>query len=208
MNYYEKMLEKISNLIKTSPEEALALIEDELKAPYVPHDVLEKLKEFKSQISINNSKDFNLSIVTIIEYLHSDESKQCIAVEELSKLNLRDHENTISDFLLSKGSLVAKVKLMIALHDQESNQTFSIIKDNKIFQFVPKDIILPDSSDYYLEATKVLNDYYLKNPDMLQLAKELLYNDYILNLPEGRVLKDVKYVTSKVIRYIDDSFDK
>ena len=56
---------------------------------------------------------------------------------------------------------------------------------------------------YYL-----LKDYYLKNPDMLQLAKELLYNDYILNLPEGRTIKDVKYITSKITQYIDKSFNK
>ena len=207
MNYYEKMLENISSLIESSPEDALKIIDDELKVPYVPHDILEKLKEYKSKINITR-KEFNLNIDTINEYLHSDEAKQCIAVEELSKLNLRDYEDTVSDFLLSSGSLRAKVMLMIALHDQESSHTFSIIKDNKIFQFIPKDIILPDSSDFYKESVKVLNDYYLKNPDMLQLAKELLYNDYILNLPEGRTIKDVKYITSKITQYVDKSFNK
>lgn len=207
MNYYEKLVKKIDSLIETSPMEALKIIDDELKAPYVPSDILKTLNAYKSKINIENNNDFRLDEDVIRKYLHEDEDKQCLAVQELSKLNLREYEDLISDYLLRKGSLKAKVMLILSLKEQESSKTYSILKDNEIIQFVPNDIVLPDSSEYYKESTKVLNEYYLKNPDMLNLAKELLYNDYIMNLPKQRDIKDVKYITSKIKQYIDKSFN-
>lgn len=206
MNYYEKMLEKLSSLIKTSPKEALDIINEELKVPYVPKDVLDKLLELKSSIDVDDNDGFSLNIDTIKKYLYEDEDKQCIAVEELSKLNLRDHEDIISDFLLSSGSIRAKVMLIIALKNQESSREYSVLKENKIYPFVPKYIVLPEESSYFKKSIIYLNEYYMKNPDMLQLAKELLYNDYILYLPLTRDLNDVKYITSKITQYIDKSF--
>lgn len=206
MNYYEKMLEKLSSLIKTSPKEALDIINEELKVPYVPKDVLDKLLELKSSIDVDDNDGFSLNVDTIKKYLHEDEDKQCIAVEELSKLNLRDHEDIISDFLLSSGSIRAKVMLIIALKNQESSREYSVLKENKIYPFVPKYIVLPEESSYFKKSIIYLNEYYMKNPDMLQLAKELLYNDYILYLPLTRDLNDVKYITSKITQYIDKSF--
>ena len=207
MNYYEKTLKKIDSLIKTSPEEALKIIEEELKAPYVPGEVLDKLNTYKSKIDIGNSNSFYLDEESIRKYLQEDEDKQCLAVQELSKLNLREYEDLISDYLLRKGSLKAKVMLILSLKEQESSRTYSILKDNEIIQFIPKDIVLPEDSEYYKESTKVLNEYYLKNPDMLNLAKELLYNDYIMNLPKQREITDVRYITSKIKQYIDKSFN-
>ena len=206
MNYYEKMLENISSLIKTSPKETLDIINEELKVPYVPKDVLDRLMELKSSIDVDDNDGFSLNIDTIKKYLREDEDKQCIAVEELSKLNLRDHEDIISDFLLSSGSIRAKVMLIIALKNQESSREYSVLKENKIYPFIPKYIVLPEESSYFKKSIIYLNEYYMKNPDMLQLAKELLYNDYILYLPLTRDLNDVKYITSKIIQYIDKSF--
>lgn len=207
MNYYEKLIDKLSTIIDTSPKEALKIIDEELRAPYIPKDILNKLKDFRSKINIKDEKDFKLDLDTVLSYLKEDEDRQCIAVEELSKLNLRDFDNEISDFLLSNGSLRAKIKLVLSLCEQESNKTYSILKDNKIYQFVPKKLILPEKSEFYKNSIDVLNEYYLKNPDMLHLAKELLYNDYIFNLPESRDIKDVKYITSKIISYINNLFN-
>lgn len=206
MNYYDKLIEKLSSLVDTSPKEALRIIEEELNAPYVPKDILDKLNEFKSKIDIDDN-NYTLDIDTILNYLKQDEDKQYIAVEELSKLNLREYEDAVSDYLLSKGSLKAKIKLLLSLCEQESSKTFSILKKNKIYQFTPNKIVLPENSEFFKKSIEVLNDYYLKNPDMLHLAKELLYNDYIFNLPEEREVKDVKYITSKITQYIDKLFN-
>lgn len=207
MNYYDKTLKEISSIISSDPYSAMKMIEDELNAPYLPRDFLAKLNDLKSKINIEKD-GFKLDLNAIKEYLSSSEDKQCIAVEELSKLNLREYEDIVSDYLLSKGSLRAKIMLVISLFKQESNHTYSILKGNKIYQFIPNNLIMPESSEYFLEVSNMLADYYLKNPDMLHLAKELLYDDYIMNLPEHRDLKDTKYMFNKITKYIDDSFSK
>ena len=206
MNYYEKMLKNVKNLMKQSPEEALKVIKEELNAPYVPSDVLKELKILESKIDIDDSCDFNMSIDQIKDYFKQDESKQCIAAEELSKLNLRDYEDIISDFLLSKGSLRAKVIIMLALKKQESSREFSLLKENKIYPFVPKNIELPEESEFYKRCLKLLNDHYMKSPDKLNLSYELLYSDYLFHLPESRNIIESKLVVDKIIEYIEKSF--
>lgn len=206
MNYYEKMLKNVKNLMDESPKDALKIIEEELNAPYVPSDVLNELKKLQNKIDIDETHDFNMSIDLIKEYLKQDESKQCIAAEELSKLNLRDHEDTISDFLLSKGSLRAKVIIILALKNQESSHEFSLLKENKIYQFIPKDIELPDESEFYKRCIKLLNEHYMKSPDKLNLSYELLYSDYLFHLPKSRNVIESKLVVDKIIEYIEKSF--
>lgn len=206
MNYYEKMLKNVKNLMDESPKDALKIIEEELNAPYVPSDVLNELKKLQNKIDIDETHDFNMSIDLIKEYLKQDESKQCIAAEEFSKLNLRNHEDTISDFLLSKGSLRAKVIIILALKNQESSHEFSLLKENKIYQFIPKDIELPDESEFYKRCIKLLNEHYMKSPDKLNLSYELLYSDYLFHLPESRNVIESKLVVDKIIEYIEKSF--
>ena len=57
-NYYEQLLNKLEkDFLEEKYDEAKTLIDEELKMPFVPKDVLEKLEKYQEQLSILNKKE-------------------------------------------------------------------------------------------------------------------------------------------------------
>ena len=207
MDYYDKLLVKIRSLIDSSPEKALEYLDDELKIAYIPKDVHEKLIEYRDiALSKIEKPEFSLSITEISSYLISSPEKQLIAVEELGKLNLRDHLDICSDFLNSKGDLYAKILLVVHLINQDINTPLKILKVDKVYDFVPSEIILPENTSFYKNVYKLLENHFFKNPDMLSLAKDILDKECLFYLPLSYESKDSEVIFSKICSYIEKMF--
>ena len=100
MDYYKELVSNIEKAIESADyDKASKLIDDELSLPYVPKDVLERLREFKENIP---AKDINraLSEEEIREYLKGNEFRQLVAVEQLNKLNLREYYDLCNEYLI------------------------------------------------------------------------------------------------------------
>lgn len=208
MSYYDELLVKIDSLIASKDyDEAYSLIESELKMPYIPKNIEDKLLDYKNMLP-NDSKLTNLSLEDTIKYLKGSELEQLRAVDELNSLNLRDYLDICNDFLKGDGYINAKVLLVESLIKQEINEEIHMSSNGLEYDFIPKYVMLPEESLGYKKAIELLNNEYMKEPSKLELAKQLVYKECLLNLPlnfneeEGSILAD------SAIRYINDAFNK
>lgn len=204
MNYYDEILSKIEDLInKNEYDEAKSLLLAELKVPYIPKEIEQKLNEFLELIKEKTFIIKSLSDEEIIEYLKSDNTKQLIAIKELNNKNLRDYIDICEDYLKTNGHKEAKVLLIESLIRQEINYKF--IYENITFN--PKDCLSPENSEGFLKGYEILNDFYLKDPSKLQMAIQLLYKECILYLPNSYNIEQGEQLSQKIINYIEKAFE-
>ena len=208
MNYYDETLEKIENLLKEDKEkEVLDLINDELKQTYIPKDFENKLYEYLDKIKPQNIVK-SISDEEIEEFLYSTNEKQLLAVDALNKRNLRDYIDICNKYLCSDGFINAKVLLVDSLIRQEINEDIKMNNKGIEYEFIPKFLLTIEESDGFISGNKYLNDYYLKEPSKLELAKNLLYKEMILLLPINQDENEGLIIAKKITKYIDDAFNK
>ena len=203
MDYYKELVSNIEKAIESADyDKASKLIDDELSLPYVPKDVLEKLREFKENIP---AEDINrtLSEEEIREYLKGNEYRQLVAVEQLNKLNLREYYDLCNEYLKSDGFINAKVLLIESLVRQEISDEYTMLKDGMLFNFIPRYVMLPEESEGYNTALKILSDYYMKEPSYFLMARDLLYKDCFMALPLSYIMEEGEMLAKNIISYLD-----
>lgn len=203
MDYYKELVSNIEKAIESADyDKASKLIDDELSLPYVPKDVLEKLREFKENIP---AEDINrtLSEEEIREYLKGNEYRQLVAVEQLNKLNLREYYDLCNEYLKSDGFINAKVLLIESLVRQEISDEYTMLKDGMLFNFIPRYVMLPEESEGYNTALKILSDYYMKEPSYFLMARDLLYKDCFMALPLSYIMEEGEMLARNIISYLD-----
>ena len=203
MDYYKELVSNIEKAIESADyDKASKLIDDELSLPYVPKDVLERLREFKEKIP---AKDINrtLSEEEIREYLKGNEYRQLVAVEQLNKLNLREYYDLCNEYLKSDGFINAKVLLIESLVRQEISDEYTMLKDGMLFNFIPRYVMLPEESEGYNTALKILSDYYMKEPSYFLMARDLLYKDCFMALPLSYISEEGEMLARNIISYLD-----
>ena len=203
MDYYKELVSNIEKAIESADyDKASKLIDDELSLPYVPKDVLERLREFKENIP---AKDINrtLSEEEIREYLKGNEYRQLVAVEQLNKLNLREYYALCNEYLKSDGFINAKVLLIESLVRQEISDEYTMLKDGMLFNFIPRYVMLPEESEGYNTALKILSDYYMKEPSYFLIARDLLYKDCFMALPLSYIMEEGEMLARNIISYLD-----
>ena len=207
MNYYDEILLQLQDLLAEKDyEKALRIIDNELELAYVPRDFEEKLLEYRQEIRKQMPSKRELSSEEIEAFLHGDEDHQLIAVDALHKLNLRQYLFLIRDYLKSDGFINAKVLLIDSLIEQGIEGFFEVNRDGKIITFEPQKMPRCYESEAYLDAQELLNEYYLKEPSKLLLAKQLLYKEVLSALPHVPLKEEGASMASRIEKYIDDAF--
>ena len=208
MNYYDETLEKIEKLLSENKEdEALLIINDELRQAYIPKDFEEKLFKYKDSFQKELVKK-SLSDDEIIEYLKGPKEKQLIAVSLLDKKNLRDYVDVCNAYLSGDGFINAKVLLIDSLIRQEIGDDISFNNNGLEFNFIPKYQLPIEESDGYSSGNKYLEDYYMKDPSKLKMAKSLLYKELMLNLPINLEESEGVIIAKDICEYIEEAFNK
>ncbi len=204
MNYYDEMIEEIRNDIdKKKYEEAERLIRNELSISYVPKDIEKQLKGLLEQIHIEDPPALKtLSDEQIAASLKKDEIHRLMAVDELNRKNLRDHLDLVQSYLLGDGYLNGKVLLIDSLIRQEVNCEF--IYNGQTFN--PSKAILPEKSEGFLSALKVIRERFMKEPSMMRMGEQLLYKEVLMALPEALSHDEGLMVADKIINYILKAF--
>ncbi len=208
MNYYDETLEKIEKLLKEEKEdEALIIIDDELRQAYIPKDFEEKLLEYKNRFYKSVDKK-TLSDDEIVEYLNDSKEKQLIGVSLLDKKNLREYVDICNDYLSGDGFINAKVLLIDSLIRQEIGDDITFNNNGLEFNFIPKYQLPIEETDGYLSGNKYLERYYLKDPSKLKMAKSLLYKELMLNLPINLEGSEGEIIAKDICEYIEEAFNK
>ncbi len=206
MNYYDEILKKIEELITKDEDKARELIEEELKQAYIPYDTQEKLLEYQDRLRKSFIKK-ELSDEDIISYLKDCKEKQLLAVSVLDKKNLREYIDICNEYLKSDGFINAKVLLVDSLIRQEIGDDIYLNKDGLEFNFIPKFQLPIEESDGFLSGNKYLEEYYLKDPSKLAMAKSLLYKELMLQLPINVEESEGIIIAKDIIEYISDAFN-
>lgn len=206
MSYYDDLLNTIDALIANKNIlEAKSLVLNELKMPYIPSDIETKLNAYLKDFP-KEDMSHHISIEEIVSYLKEDEEKQLIAVNELSRLNLRDYLDIVSEYLNSDGFINAKVLLIDSLISQDISNELNMVNEGVEYKFIPKYIVPVELSKGYVKAIKLVSDEYMKEPSKLKLAKDLIYKECILALPLSFEEDEAQNLANKAIEYINKCF--
>ena len=207
MDYYTGLLEEIGELIKEGKEKtAKEKILAELSLPYVPRDAEKRLQEILESLPAEEISH-EIPDAKVEEYLFRGPEYQLIAVDLLSKRNLRNELPLCEKFLTwEKGNLYAKVYLADALIRQEIGEEIHMSDETAEYAFIPKYVMVPEESPGFLEGMKVLEDRYLKEPGKLLMGRDLLFKETMLKLPLNLDEEEGEYLAKDIIRYIEDAF--
>lgn len=204
MNYYEELIKNIEDLLNNKKyDEAKSIIDNELNLPYVPKEIEEKLNQY---LLIIKDATFALKLLSdeeIEAYLKDNETKQLIAVDELSKRNLRDYIDVIYEYLKDDGYINAKALLIDSLIRQEINYEFEYVNNCSLIKFNPSKLEVIEKTDGFNTAYTLIEENYLKDPSKAHMGIELLYKEALLSLPNQI---DGKLISEKIINYIDKAF--
>lgn len=208
MDFYEKLINDIENLIEEEKDErAIALINEELSMPYVPRDIEEKLHMLLDKIS-NQGNDVNyVSDEKLIKLLDGDKNQQLIGVDTLDKRNLRDYLDIVEKFLMEDKFVNAKVLLIDSLVKQEINCDLQVLKEGEVISFNPSKLKSIDKTEEYKLGIRILDDKYMKEPSKMYLAVKVLNESAIMKYPSSFTSEEIRVLTSEIIRYIDEAFD-
>lgn len=208
MNYYDEILKKIEELLKDNKQdEVRRIVDDELSQAYIPRDFEEKLNEIKDSLVVD-VKTHSLSDEEIIEYLGGSKEQQLMAVSILDKKNLREYVDICNDYLSHEGFKNAKALLLDSLIRQELNDTIYYNDEGMEYEFIPKYQLPIEESDGFLAGNKYLEEYYLKDPSKLKMAKSLLYKELMLALPITLEESEGLYIAKDICEYIEEAFNR
>ncbi|MDR1794727.1 MAG: DUF3196 family protein [Erysipelotrichaceae bacterium] len=187
-SYYDDLLQRMRQLVQNEQyETAVALAKEEFSMPYIPAKVQEELEALYKQAATNlirPSKVAYLSNEQLEEYLFGDKEELALrAAMQLSSSNLREHLALVQRVLRLCGFRSVQALLIEALISQQVSEEFTVIKQSLQVNFIPSQCRKPQESEGLLAADAYLEEWFEKEPSMLELAKKILWVQVYLNLP-------------------------
>lgn len=187
-NYYESVIFNIKNHIENDEiKEAKALLNEELKMPYIPNEYeneLQRLNQIVESLLKLNEESKQITITQIEKYLNGNDQEQLQAVAVLLDKNLRSHIDLIQNYLCKNPNKEAASLLIDALIEQNISNEFTYICDGIEFNFIPTYLIKPYESDGFLKADNLLQKWISNdNPTMYELCLQMLIHQTYLYLP-------------------------
>ena len=206
-NYYETCLKNIQDLLEKNAEtKALALLDEELRLPYVPEPYFSKFKSIRDGIRIDQqpaSKYFeNLDEIDVA--LRSHEALQHKAMISLERVNLRSEIEWMRLWL--KDPLIEdwiKKQLLFFSLSQEINAIFECSIQSEEHLINMSELENPYSSLTYTKTLKDLKDMLeSKNPSMLILCEMELNQNIMDAFPFKLDNLDAKEIVRTVEGYL------
>ncbi len=213
MNYYQETIKRIEELIdEKNYDLAKSLIEEELRMPYIPSDVLETLEALNCEIKISqkgNESLRKLSDEEIREYLFLDDFSQYLAVYNLKDQNLRNYISEIKKYLSKSLNKHCSAIIIDELIRQEINDEFEYTLNGQTITFNPRYIEPFEDLDSFKLAHQLLSDEMENdNPSMYEMSKKILVEEFYLNLPMHFDELEIEYLIHSIIYYIYGLFDE
>ena len=187
-NSYQTQIHLIEQKItEQAYEEALALVLDELRMPYIPKLYHERFLSLHTQLKqLMQSEKAPQTIYddeTLLGLLKRDEHAQLKALDQLSRMNLRVKSELIQQFFDQLEDPIMKRLLVRILIEQQLHDEFTFNDDGIAYGIIPASLALPEDGDGYQEAEKLLRTWCEKNPSMERLCQDRLVYMGLLQLP-------------------------
>lgn len=187
-NYYVNQINLINDRIKNELwDEAYALVIEELSMPYVPKLFYDQLKRIESEIKANFKLNQKVSLIQDEEELKSllklDEMAQLKALDQMSRLNLRQYDTLIQDtFNQLDDRLMINLLIRICIEQQLTNE-FNFSVEGVTYTFIPASLCLPEDSEGVEESIKLLSLWLEQNPSLLNLCVDKVHYEALMALP-------------------------
>lgn len=211
MNYYQEVLEQIQREIDNhNYDEANFLLTKELRMPYIPIEIENKLKQLKKECIASNEKEVKeLKTEDILALLQKNDACQLRAANLLLERNLHEYVNEIKEYLSFKPNEEAAALLIEGLAKQKVREEFILHKNGLEYVFWPEEVIPVVESKGFWQAKKYLHLWLEnKHPDFLALCESLLVHECYVFLPlsydENEAKELALVILKKVSNYMDD----
>ena len=212
-NYYEQLISKIDTCMQQGNyESARQLVDDELKMPYVPRAVLEKLTEYKEQLDILLLKEKPLTVIAPqeLEGMLKGTSQQAMnAIRSLRSANVRNYLDQIRG-CLKDGDIHHLIKSMVleVMIEQKVDEEFAFERDGQIINIVPAQLSKAADQPLFNELMTALESLLAKNPSFLQQAQILALNLAYDLFPGFLEKEKIAVYTYSIIRYLYRCYDE
>lgn len=197
-NYYWLIKYKIESLIELSLfEDALKVVQEELKMPYIPKDYIEYFEtlgtQLNNQAKLKLKKDYfkNLSNEEFSDLLltEKDETNLLVLVEQFNHRNARALLTTIDKFIdLDYIANYIKMALIEILHDQAIDHEFVFNHLGNKVKVNPVKVEPLFEQDVFKKSIKMIDDYsnsitISQKEITYELLISFLANEFPLSLP-------------------------
>ncbi len=187
-NSYQIQIQLIEQKINEHAyEEALALVLEELSMPYIPklyHERFLSLHEqLKQLMQSPNVKRSYYDDEMLLELLTKDEHAQLKALDQLSRMNLRNKSDLIQRFFEHLEDPIMARLLVRILIEQQLHDEFIFNLEGVEYQVIPASLALPEEGDGYQTAEHLIKTWCEKNPSMERLCLDRLVYMGLVQLP-------------------------
>ena len=210
-NFYKQTIEDIKKLIKEDKiETAKKMVDKELNMPYVPAKYEKIFLELQGQINFKLISDIgpnnNKTIEWVMEKLFGNEKQQIMALENLSKYNLRTIKNKLKERIQSwkQKDKFKQAYLFELLSEQEIDMNIEI--DSQVMNPI-KHSIFHDKQ--FLIAIKEIEKHTQKQPQLYEMVVNQLQH-YVLKIFPNKIKngKELsKHITKAVKSLIDEEIE-
>lgn len=205
MNYYDEIMNKITQHIEKNPFYALSLIEEELSMPYIDKAFHQQLQTLKTQIQSQLppiSKQHDLE-----NLLFCDETIM-LGLDYLRNANIRQHIDVVEKFLTSDVDEYYKGILIMILIDQNYYEEIKMTKENFDIQFHPNQIELPFMSDTIIALHEKISQKLMQYPQYATACIDLMYETAIRNLPFSYEMTEINQLYHEIIEKVLTIYDE
>lgn len=184
-NFYEEKIAEIKSLIsQNQKKEAINLLQEELKMPYIPHKYEKEFLELFDNLNQSVLKEVNkkhYSIDELSEMLFEDEYKQLEAIEALKNVNVRPIQNDIKKRIetYTNKESIKRAFLFELLAEQEISIDISI--DNETLNPLKDSIVKNKEVKLAIEALPYI---VAKRPQMYEIVFNELQRYLLLTFPK------------------------
>lgn len=212
MNYYKNMLNEVEELLNEEKyQEAKVIVDEELKMPYVPKEVLEQLESFRLIIQSNVLVNTPLKVLSedeMLDNLFKDDIAQYQAVNNLKDKNLRNYIDVIGKYLnLGKNKYTSAI-LIDELIRQEINHEFTYNNCQELVfnpYYLEK---LEDSDGFIYGINKLVDTLESNDPTLYEMSKSLYLEESYLYLPNYYEIEDSEILVHSIICYLYKSINE
>jgi hypothetical protein len=195
-NYYWLIRYKIEALIESNQlQKALAVVQVELKMPYIPKDYVEYFEtlgqQLNNQVKLSQKKDYfkNLSNEDFSKMLleEKDETNLLVLVEQFNHRNARALISVIASFVaLNHVANYIKMALFEILHDQAIDHVFVITNKGNSLKINPLQLEPLFEQENFKQSIKLIDGF---TNSITISQKEIAYELLISYLADNFPLK-------------------
>lgn len=207
-NYYEELIQEMKEMVELQQyEEALFRLKTELQMPYIPEEYEREFLSLEKDIRFaleNQKKDHEIPLESLLHMLKGKPESQMIAANALSNRNLRSCVKELQDYLSKDPTPEAAELIVDAIAEQEIKEEFVWVRNGVEYTFFGDSVTPVAKSEGFLEAMRLLEERFEKEPSLLEMARILLIHKSYEALPIGYKVEEAKMIVNQIKDEIEE----